>query len=63
MYFGELPGEYHLSSCSSHQEEIRRQCGQSPENELVERKVIVTDKTDILTYCKARIRHIPDQFR
>ena len=63
MNFGQLPGENHPGSCSSHLKEIRRQGGQTAEYELVERKVIVADKTYILAYGQAGIGHIPDQFR
>ena len=58
MRLGNFAGQDHLSCRAPHLKEIGRQGGKATEYELVERKVIVADKTYILPYFQTARSHL-----
>ena len=63
MHFGEISAEDHFSCSAAHLEEISRQCSQTTKNKLIKRKIIIADKTHILSDSKTTGGHIAYQFR
>ena len=58
MHLGNVAGQDHLSCRAPHLKEIGRQGGKTTEYKLVERKVIVADKTHILPYLQTTRSHL-----